>query len=69
MFLIFIYFLSTNFLHSAENNWFDIKERPPVAYVKLEILEGIDMKPADINGENNQRTAALAVTMFALLIL
>ncbi|KAM0919518.1 hypothetical protein ACQ4PT_008144 [Festuca glaucescens] len=34
----------------SENNWFDIEERPPVAYVKLEILEGIDMKPADING-------------------
>jgi hypothetical protein len=25
--------------------------------VKLEILEGIDMKPSDINGENYQRTA------------
>ncbi|CAM0880649.1 unnamed protein product [Alopecurus aequalis] len=34
----------------SENNWFDITERPPVAYVKLEILEGLDMKPADING-------------------
>lgn len=34
----------------SENNWFNIEERPPVAYVKLEILEGLDMKPADING-------------------
>jgi len=34
----------------SENNWFDIEERPPVAYVKLEILEGIDMKASDING-------------------
>ncbi|PNT70238.1 hypothetical protein BRADI_2g08500v3 [Brachypodium distachyon] len=34
----------------SENNWFNIEERPPVAYVKLEILEGIDMKPSDING-------------------
>ncbi|PUZ37341.1 hypothetical protein GQ55_9G111700 [Panicum hallii var. hallii] len=34
----------------AENNWFSIEERPPIAYVKLEILEGTDMKPSDING-------------------
>lgn len=37
---------------STENNWFSIEERPPIAYVKLEILEGTDMKPSDINGEN-----------------
>ncbi|KAL6627086.1 hypothetical protein ACP70R_030812 [Stipagrostis hirtigluma subsp. patula] len=34
----------------SENNWFSIVERPPIAYVKLEILEGTDMKPSDING-------------------
>ncbi|KAG2546378.1 hypothetical protein PVAP13_9KG030042 [Panicum virgatum] len=34
----------------SENNWFSIEERPPIAYVKLEILEGTDMKPSDING-------------------
>jgi len=38
--------------HSADNNWFSIEERPPIAYVKLEILEGTDMKPSDINGED-----------------
>jgi hypothetical protein len=38
--------------HSAENNWFSIEDRPPIAYVKLEILEGTDMKPSDINGED-----------------
>lgn len=39
-------------LRSTENNWFSIEERPPIAYVKLEILEGTDMKPSDINGKN-----------------
>lgn len=39
-------------LDSTENNWFSIEERPPIAYVKLEILEGTDMKPSDINGED-----------------
>ncbi|CAM0145471.1 unnamed protein product [Urochloa decumbens] len=34
----------------SENNWFNIEERPPIAFVKLEILEGTDMKPSDING-------------------
>ncbi|KAL6850145.1 hypothetical protein ACP4OV_020772 [Aristida adscensionis] len=34
----------------SENDWFSIEERPPIAYVKLEILEGTDMKPSDING-------------------
>ncbi|KAF0917627.1 hypothetical protein E2562_020991 [Oryza meyeriana var. granulata] len=34
----------------SENDWFSIEERPPVAYVKLEILEGTDMKPSDMNG-------------------
>ncbi|GJN38266.1 hypothetical protein PR202_gb27293 [Eleusine coracana subsp. coracana] len=34
----------------SENNWFSIEERPPIAIVKLEILEGNDMKPSDING-------------------
>lgn len=34
----------------SENNWFSIEERPPIAYVKLEILEGTDMKPSDLNG-------------------
>ncbi|CAO2204994.1 unnamed protein product [Urochloa humidicola] len=34
----------------SENNWFSIEERPPIAYVKLEILDGTDMMPSDING-------------------
>uniref|UniRef100_A0A0D9Y5X9 C2 domain-containing protein n=2 Tax=Oryza glumipatula TaxID=40148 RepID=A0A0D9Y5X9_9ORYZ len=34
----------------SDNDWFSIEERPPVAYVKLEILEGTDMKPSDMNG-------------------
>ncbi|TVU23187.1 hypothetical protein EJB05_30222, partial [Eragrostis curvula] len=34
----------------SENNWFRFEERPPIAIVKLEILEGTDMKPSDING-------------------
>jgi hypothetical protein len=38
--------------HSTENNWFSIEERPPIAIINLEILEGTDMKPSDINGEN-----------------
>jgi hypothetical protein len=48
-----IFYIVPMSLYSTENNWFSIEERPPIAYVKLEILEGTDMKPSDINGENN----------------
>ncbi|OEL22160.1 C2 domain-containing protein, partial [Dichanthelium oligosanthes] len=45
-----IFYIASMSLPSTENNWFSIEERPPIAYVKLEILEGTDMKPSDING-------------------
>ncbi|KAJ4765529.1 Calcium-dependent lipid-binding (CaLB domain) family protein [Rhynchospora pubera] len=31
-------------------DWFSIDEKPPIAYVLLEILEGADLKPSDLNG-------------------
>ncbi|XP_020696554.1 C2 domain-containing protein At1g53590 [Dendrobium catenatum] len=31
-------------------SWFSIHETPPIAYVKLEIIEATDMKPSDLNG-------------------
>lgn len=31
-------------------DWFTVKEKHPIGYVKLEMLEGADMKPADLNG-------------------
>jgi hypothetical protein len=37
------------FLNISEG-WFTVDEKPPVALVKLEILEGADMKPSDPNG-------------------
>lgn len=31
-------------------NWFSVDEKPPIAYARVEILEGADMKPSDPNG-------------------
>jgi hypothetical protein len=31
-------------------DWFSIDEKPPIAYALLEILEGADLKPSDLNG-------------------
>ncbi|XP_038984951.1 C2 domain-containing protein At1g53590-like isoform X2 [Phoenix dactylifera] len=38
------------FASAPAEGWFTIDERPPIAYVKVEILEGADMKPSDLNG-------------------
>lgn len=32
-------------------DWFSIDEKPPIAHALLEILEGADLKPSDLNGE------------------
>jgi len=37
-------------LHSTENSWFNIEERPPIVYMDLGILEGTDMESSAING-------------------
>ncbi|URE43552.1 C2 domain [Musa troglodytarum] len=38
------------FVSTPEECWFTVKERSLVAHVKLEMLEGADMKPSDLNG-------------------
>ncbi|KAJ4770201.1 Calcium-dependent lipid-binding (CaLB domain) family protein [Rhynchospora pubera] len=38
------------FVKEPTEGWFTVDEKPPVALVKLEILEGADMKPSDPNG-------------------
>ncbi|THU52853.1 hypothetical protein C4D60_Mb10t08290 [Musa balbisiana] len=38
------------FVSAPEECWFTVKERSLVAHVKLEMLEGADMKPSDLNG-------------------
>uniref|UniRef100_A0A0D9VFA7 SMP-LTD domain-containing protein n=1 Tax=Leersia perrieri TaxID=77586 RepID=A0A0D9VFA7_9ORYZ len=38
------------FAAESTDNWFSVDEKPPIAYVKVEILEGADMKPSDPNG-------------------
>lgn len=32
-------------------DWFTVNEKPPIAYVQLEIIEGANMKPSDLNGK------------------
>ncbi|XP_072958689.1 C2 domain-containing protein At1g53590-like isoform X1 [Typha angustifolia] len=39
-----------NFASVATEDWFSVDEKPPIAYVKLEIIEGADLKPSDLNG-------------------
>lgn len=31
-------------------NWFSVDAKEPIAYAIVEILEGADMKPSDLNG-------------------
>lgn len=31
-------------------NWFSVDEKEPIAFVKIEIIEGADMQPSDLNG-------------------
>ncbi|PKA59111.1 C2 domain-containing protein [Apostasia shenzhenica] len=38
------------FVSTPSESWFSIREKPPVAYMKLEIIEGASMKPSDLNG-------------------
>ncbi|KAI0492175.1 hypothetical protein KFK09_026441 [Dendrobium nobile] len=38
------------FASTPSESWFSIHETPPIAYVKLEIIEATDMKPSDLNG-------------------
>ncbi|KAI3966899.1 hypothetical protein MKW92_012964 [Papaver armeniacum] len=38
------------FASATTDNWFSVDEKDPVAYVKVEIVEGADMKPSDPNG-------------------
>lgn len=40
-----------NVLIFLPENWFSVDEKDPVAYVKVEIVEGADMKPSDPNGQ------------------
>ncbi|MED6194644.1 hypothetical protein PIB30_030385 [Stylosanthes scabra] len=38
------------FVTPQEGPWFSVDEKDPVAYVKVELIEGSDMKPSDPNG-------------------
>lgn len=38
------------FASESTENWFSVDEKPPIAYARVEILEGADMKPSDPNG-------------------
>ncbi|PKU79519.1 C2 domain-containing protein At1g53590 [Dendrobium catenatum] len=38
------------FVSTPSESWFSVYEKPPIAYVKLEIIEAADMKPSDLNG-------------------
>ncbi|KAK8914457.1 C2 domain-containing protein [Platanthera zijinensis] len=38
------------FVSTPSETWFSVHEKPPIAYVKLEIIEAADIKPSDLNG-------------------
>ncbi|KAK4285779.1 hypothetical protein QN277_002429 [Acacia crassicarpa] len=38
------------FASSEPEPWFSVNEKEPVAYVLVEVIEGSDMKPSDLNG-------------------
>jgi len=48
---LFCYLLyCTNVIAFYRNSWSNIEERPPIAYMELEILEGNDIESFAING-------------------
>lgn len=40
-----------NFADHLVEPWFEMNEKPPIAFIKVEIIEGANMKPADMNGQ------------------
>nr|DAD33858.1 TPA_asm: hypothetical protein HUJ06_012709 [Nelumbo nucifera] len=38
------------FISAPAGGWFSVYEKEPIAYARVEIVEGIDMKPSDPNG-------------------
>lgn len=38
------------FASDPKEGWFTVDEKAPIAYVKVEVMEGADMKPSDMNG-------------------
>lgn len=38
------------FASPQPENWFSINEKDPIAYALVEVIEGADMKPSDLNG-------------------
>ncbi|TVU32312.1 hypothetical protein EJB05_24037 [Eragrostis curvula] len=38
------------FAAESAENWFSVDEKQPIAHAKVEILEGVEMKPSDPNG-------------------
>ncbi|OVA13251.1 C2 calcium-dependent membrane targeting [Macleaya cordata] len=38
------------FASATTENWFSVDEKDPIAYAKVEIVEGADMQPSDSNG-------------------
>lgn len=47
LFLFLLILVCINFL---SENWFSIDEKDPIAYALVEVIEGADMKPSDLNG-------------------
>ncbi|KAK3152854.1 hypothetical protein QOZ80_2BG0164400 [Eleusine coracana subsp. coracana] len=41
------------FAAESAGNWFTVDEKPPIAHAKVEILEGVEMKPSDPNGRSD----------------
>ncbi|KAK8312460.1 hypothetical protein V6Z11_D01G041800 [Gossypium hirsutum] len=38
------------FASPIPENWFSVDEKQPIAHAKVEVIEGSDMKPSDLNG-------------------
>lgn len=38
------------FFFILSENWFSVDAKEPIAFVILEVLEAVDMKPSDLNG-------------------
>ncbi|XP_017642310.1 C2 domain-containing protein At1g53590 isoform X1 [Gossypium arboreum] len=38
------------FASPIPENWFSVNEKQPIAHAKVEVIEGSDMKPSDLNG-------------------
>lgn len=62
--IAFFLLIETLFVLYISGDWFTVNEKPPIAYVQLEIIGGANMKPSDLNGKFIRRLVVDGHSLF-----